>query len=284
MSKKIRDIISHIRETLKQNDIIEFKLESNLIIQEVLDISLEKLILSYDIDINEEQYSAIITLVNRRINKEPIAYIFGYKYFWKYKFYVDQGSLIPRPDSEVIIESVLNYFSDKLRSLNILEIGVGSGCLIISLLKEYKNAKATAIDISSEAIKVANHNMKKLLVEDRLKLINCPLENFDLSNDEYNIIISNPPYINHDEINALSSDVKLYEPHTALSGGSDGLIFYRKIAEKIYKYNIVNTVLCLEFGLNQHNDIINIFKKYNFLRYKIHYDLNNRERCLVFFL
>ena len=187
--------------------------------------------------------------------------------------------LDPRPETELIIEEVLNNIEDKNKPLKILDIGTGSGCLAISLAKELKNSKITAIDISKKAINVATENIK---LHNCNKQVKVKLSNLQNIKSKYDIIISNPPYIRESEYKDLQVEIKKYEPKIALLGGKDGLKFYKLFAERIEKNMNKNSLLIFEIGHNQLRPCIEIFKNTNLILKKISKDIHKIDRSLTF--
>ena len=215
----------------------------------------------------------------RRLNNEPIAKIFQKKNFWKYNFFVNNDVLDPRPETELIIEEVIKKYKNKNKYLEVADLGTGSGCLAISIAKEFKNSNILATDISYLAIDVAKFNAKKFNVENRIK--------FECSNwikdiKIFDIIISNPPYLSTHEYSEVSKDIKLYEPKIALIGGTDGLDCYRQIATKLKKITDNNSLCFFEIGINQKKECISIFKEFGVKCLEIIKDYQNIERILVF--
>ena len=208
---------------LKLNNIKNPSLDAELILSKILKKKREEILLNIDNKLKHKDIIKFNNYINRRKQKEPIAYILGYKNFWKYKFLTNNYVLIPRPDTELIIEETLKYLPNNT-SKKILDIGTGSGCIIISLLKERPKCVATAIDICLKAINVAKTNAKLHQLENKINFINIDIDKYKSNN--YDLIISNPPYINNVELRRLDEDIKFHEPKIALSGGSDG---YRDI-------------------------------------------------------
>ena len=204
---------------LKFNNVTNPYLDSELILSKILNIDRKKILINLKDKLCKKDLNKFNQYVLRRTKKEPIAYIIGYKYFWKYKFYVNKSVLIPRPETEQIVEETLNFFP-KGKDINILDIGTGSGCVIISIIKERPKFKASAIDISSNAVKVAKTNAKLHHLQNKIKFINIDVDKFNTY--KYDLIVSNPPYINKIKIKRLDDDVRLYEPKVALDGGLDG--------------------------------------------------------------
>jgi release factor glutamine methyltransferase len=267
-------------EKLKTNRTESFLLDARILLEFSLNISHEQIILNPDKELTNKELEHYKTLLERRFKGEPISHILGKRSFWNYEFTINKNVLDPRPDSEALIESVLKIFPDKNIKLNILELGIGSGCLIITLLKEFQNAKGTGIDISSKALKIAQKNAENLNVSNRLNLIKSDW--FNKINGKFDLIISNPPYIPSKQIEALQTEVKDYEPILALDGGKDGLDYYRKTAEQSSNFLNKNGYICLEIGQNQYKDVIEIFKQQGFSVEFYKKDLANIERIICF--
>ena len=233
------------------------------------------------INLNEKVSKKIVIdfkkLIVRRANKEPLAYILKNKEFWSKDFIVDRNTLIPRPETELLCESVIKIFKNK--SVQILDIGTGSGCIILSILSEMKSAKGIGIDISGKAIKVAKKNSNKLGLNKRVKFLNKSLEN--IHGYKFDLVVSNPPYIKTSDIKNLSDDIKKYEPKIALDGGKDGLDVIKKV---IYKSKTILKnlgMLVLEIGYGQHYKVSQILKKQSFKEELLVKDYKNNVRCIL---
>lgn len=214
----------------------------------------------------------ILKVLKRRRNGEPLSKILGHKGFWKGDFITSKDVLDPRSDSETLIESVLKTLPDKSIPYSFIDIGTGSGCLLISLLMEYPNAKGTGVDLSEKALKVARRNTRKNLVKAKFIQKNmCDI------NDSYDFAVSNPPYIPTKDIEKLDKNVQLYDPMIALDGGTDGLDYYRILAQ-IHSIPL----LFLEIGKGQKTAICQIFKKSGWRLLSAHKDLGKIIRVLVF--
>ena len=196
-------------------------------------------------------------LLNRRILREPISKIINRKSFWKDEFYVNKFVLDPRPETEGIIEESIKIFNDKKAHFKILDIGTGSGAIAISLAREFENAEIVAIDISEDAIKVANNNIKTKNLDERIKLKKTSFENIE---DNFDLIVSNPPYLTQNEINNISDEIRNFEPLIALFGGEDGLDFYQEFSKQINKNLKKGGYLILEIGASQFSDCREIFR------------------------
>jgi len=216
---KYQEILNEGSKILKLNDIKSYNLDSEILLSSTLKLNRSQLLLNLNKRIENKEKKFFLNFIERRSKNEPIAYITGYKEFWKSKFKVNKNVLIPRPDTETIIEQVLNEL-DINSSKKILDIGTGSGCIIISILNERKKCFGVGIDISKNAVKLAKYNAKIQHIDNRIKFLNSDIDNF--CGHKYDLIISNPPYIKHHEINGLEKDIKNHEPKVALDGGIDG--------------------------------------------------------------
>ena len=263
---------------LKSNGILSSKLDCEILISEVLKTNRSDVILNMNKNLTKHQLSCFNELIKQRSKKKPIAYLTGKKEFWKYKFYVTKDVLIPRPDTELIIEKVLELTKNK-PSLNFLDIGVGSGCIILSILKERKNFYGTGIDISKKSLEICKINSDNLGIFHRLRLFKSDIDNFRYG--KYDLIISNPPYIKKFDLKNLDKDVLNYEPQSALNGGLDGLSTIRKVINNSTKLIKKNGILVLEIGFNQTKEVKEILKKKDFFVKEVFKDLAKNNRCIV---
>ena len=275
---KYQDILNKGVQILRSQNITSSNIDCELILSKVLGKTREEILINSNNKINHKQQKRFIFYLSKRKKKNPISYILGFKYFWRYKFYINKSTLIPRPESEHLIEQALKYIPTG-KSINILDIGTGSGCLIISLLKERYNCQATAIDISKEAIKVAKYNAKLHHLENKIKFLNINIDKFN--SNKYDLIITNPPYINIVDLNRLEDDVRLYEPRLALYGGVTGLEEIYKIIYNSYKLLKYNGKLIIEIGHKQKNYTKNMLFKNGFYINEICKDFSGKDRCLV---
>ena len=265
-------------KTLKILDIQNHQLDAKILLKYLLNLDNETFELKKNDEISKINLDAYLVLINRRSNDEPIAHIVEKKSFWNDDFKVSKDTLIPRPETELIIESVIKYFPNKDSNLKIADLGTGSGCIIISLLQEYINAYGVGIDISKPAIDVANINKRLLKNPVRLDLVKGDFDNFNLNG--FDIIVSNPPYISKTDQN-LQKNVHDYEPHLALFSENNGMIFYEKILKNISSTIKNKFYLFLEIGKGQEKDILNLLKKKNFTLISIENDLAEIPRCIV---
>jgi release factor glutamine methyltransferase len=263
---------------LKKKKIKNSNLDVELILSKVVNKKREQIILNTNSKLKNTDIIEFKNYLFRRYQNEPMAYILGYKHFWKHKFLTNKSVLIPRPDTELIIEETLNYLPiDK--SKKILDVGTGSGCIVVSIIKERPKCTATAIDISIKALNVAKTNAKLHHLENKINFINIDIDKYKSYN--YDLIISNPPYINSIELNRLDDDIKFHEPKLALSGGSDGLRDLKKVIFKSKNLLKINGKLILEIGYKQKNQCVRILNDNKFYINKISKDLSGKDRCIV---
>ena len=211
-------------------------------------------------DINQINLDKFSSFFERRISSEPLSKIIKNKEFWSYNFFVNNKVLDPRPETEFLIEAVKKYFLDYDSLLKICDLGTGSGCLAIVLAKIYKKSKVIATDISNEAIKVAKINTKKYKLTNQIKYINC---NWISKTEEFDLIISNPPYLSYHEYTNCDDGIKFFEPKEALEAGGDGLDAYKEIGSIASKIMHINSFLFLEIGKDKKNDVLSIFNNYD---------------------
>ncbi len=279
---KLEKALKEAVEILQKNSIASAILDARILIQYVLSLSREDIVFkALQIDISENNQKKYFDLIDRRAKKIPLTHLTNNREFFANNFYVDENVLDPRPDSEALIEMIIKKFT-KNSSLKICEIGCGSGCLIISLLKHFEDWLGQAVDISNKALLIAEKNANINQVSNRINFLESDLFK-NLSNDKiFDIIISNPPYIPTNDIENLQDEVRLYEPRIALDGGLDGLDFYRKIAEQSQKFLKNNGDIFLEIGYNQYQDVKNIFENNNFKFIDFQQDLSGIIRILQF--
>ena len=243
---------------LKLNDINTHILDSELLLSYALNLQREQVLTNLDAKIKKSRFNFFKKLLHRRQKKEPIAYIINKKEFWKNNFYINNDVLIPRPETEIIVEELLKSTNDK-SSKKILEIGTGSGCIVISIIKERANFYATAIDISKKALNIAKINAKMHHLINKIKFINIDIDKIEDS--KYDFIVSNPPYINKYDLRRLDKSIFSFEPHVALEAGIDGLREIRKIILKSKKLLKINGKLIFEIGNNQYIKIKKILNE-----------------------
>ena len=274
----IRCALNIGNKILTQNKITSSKLDTELLMSKAINKNREFIILNLDKEINKKNLCDYNKFINERSHGKPIAYILGKKFFWKNEFLVNEKVLIPRPDTEIILEEIMKLTKNK-EHLNVLDIGVGSGCLLLSLLAEKKFFKGTGIDISKNCVRLSRINSKNFDLEKRVKFFISDIDNFNLG--KYDLIISNPPYIKKLDLKYLDKDVKNFEPMLALNGGMDGLSAIRKVIKKSGKLIKKKGLLVLEISFNQKNDVKKILKKNGFYINKTLKDFANNDRCIV---
>ncbi len=326
----LAQLLESSRKELQKNDILSYKIDSIIIICHDLDLTKEQLIFNSDLKVTEEQVKKVKSSIDRRILKEPVSKIIGKKNFYEDEFLVSSDVLDPRPDSETIIEEILNIFSNKKdalvlsqirfykkiqgifffrdavykrvheerkkkitmnfeakgricdsATLKILELGVGSGCLVLTILKKLTNSNAIALDINQKSLEIAKINAKNLNLENRIEFIHSDWFS-NLEPQTFDLIISNPPYIKSWDIKDLQEEVRNFDPIIALDGGEDGLYCYKIIAKDVQKFLKKDGYLLLEIGQNQEIDVIKIFVDNGLEFIKFRKDLGNIIRCLVF--
>jgi release factor glutamine methyltransferase len=281
-NKSLFSIIHSIRKFLYDSKIPSAQIESFIIASYFCNLSREEIILrSREIYIDQKNIDKINIALQRRIKGEPISHIIGKREFYSLDFKVNSDVLDPRPDSEILIEEILKLTPNFNHAIKILELGVGSGCLILTILNHISNATGTAIDINPKSIAIASENANNLNLKDRINFIHSDWFN-NLPSEKFDIIISNPPYIKKSEIANLQKEVRDFEPIIALDGGGDGLDCYRKIANDVSDFLKDNAFLILEIGQNMENDIIDIFEENGLKFVKYAKDLNAIIRCLIF--
>lgn len=232
-------------------------------------------------NLSPEQIDKIISARQKGV---PLSKILGEKGFYKHMFKTSKDVLDPRADSETLVESVLKYFPDRHDKFKILDIGTGSGCLLISLAMEYVNAEGIGMDKSDKALKIAQENAKNIGPDKSISFFQKDFMASDWCNDlpQFDIIISNPPYIKTSEINTLDIAVKKYDPMLALDGGYDGLDAYRQLAQTLMPICHPATKVFFEIGQGQENDIINLMRINGFSLLSMEKDLNGIIRVLIF--
>ena len=255
------------------------ELDARIILKEVLSLDDKDLILKESLDIPNELIEKIIAIESRRLNGEPISKIFKKRDFYNSTFLISNDVLDPRPETELIVE-IANNFIDKNEVKNILDLGTGSGCILLSILKENKMINGLGIDLSKDAISIAKQNSKKLNLETQSNFL---ISNWMSSvNYKYDLVVSNPPYIASEDIKKLSKSVKIYDPILSLDGGDDGLNSYRLIASDLKRVVSKHALVIIEIGYNQSLQVIEIFKKNNFKLMKKYNDINGLDRVLTF--
>ena len=274
----IQTAIIHGTSILRDKSINSAKLDSEILLASAIDQDRKYIIINNDQDIKEENLRYYQELINKRSFRKPIAYLTNKKYFWKYKFFVTQDTLIPRPDTELIVEQILKLTKFK-NKMKILDIGVGSGCILLTILKERKNFYGVGVDISKKCLNISKINAKNLDVNSRVKFFKTDVDKF--AQGKYDLIVSNPPYIKKHNLKYLEKDVVNFEPKLALDGGLDGLSEIRKVINKSSELIKINGKFILEIGFDQRNKVINILKDKGFYINSILKDIAKNDRCII---
>ena len=270
------EIIKFGSNLLKEKKISSFILDSEILLSKTLNKTRENILINLDQKINSKNISAFKEYLLRRSYNEPIAYIMGEKEFWSKKFYVNKGTLIPRPETELLVDKILKLYQGK--KISILDIGTGSGCIIISILSSLKNSNGIGIDISKNAILTAKKNALKHKLTKRVKFLNKSLNN--IFGKKFDLIVSNPPYIGSKDIKNLSDDIKRHEPRIALDGGNDGLDLIKKVIYKSKYILKTKGTLALEIGNEQFIKVSKILIDNNFRIKHIVKDYKTNVRCV----
>ena len=275
---KLELAIKEAFNELKKSNIKSALLDSEILISQAINKNREFVLLNSNLKINQKEYFNLQKLVYERKKGKPISYLTGQKFFWKYNFKINDHVLIPRPDTEVVVETILNTYKEKNR-INFLEVGVGSGCILLSILKEKKNFRATGIDISSRAIRVCNINAYRLGVKNRVKLFKSDIDKF--SKGKYDLIISNPPYIKKLDLKHLEKDIINFEPKIALDGGLDGISEIRKIIKKSSELIKKGGKLVLEIAFDQKKEVKQLLINNGFYINSVVKDYGKNDRCII---
>ena len=273
----ILDLLNSGSEILKINKIQTHRIDSEVILSDVLKKQREKIIINSDEKVSARTVKHFNKLINRRSTSEPLAYILKNKEFWSKNFFVNRNTLIPRPETELLCDIVIKLYKNK--NPHILDIGTGTGCILLSVLSEIKKAKGIGIDISKKAIDVAKKNSNSLGLNKRAKFLTRSLES--IYNYKFDLIVSNPPYIKTGDIKNLSDDVSKFEPKIALDGGKDGLDVIKKV---IYKSKTILKKLgwlALEIGYGQQHKVSQILKEQSLREKILVKDYRDNTRCIL---
>ena len=271
--------LKNAEDILKKSQIPSWRLDAEILLSEVLRKDRSELIIRNNIKISNKKAFTFNRYIDRRKKFEPVAYILNNKEFFSLDFFVNKNSLIPRPETELMVEKAVKIYKNK--HPNVLDIGTGSGCIIISVLRHIPKSRGIGLDISKDAIKVAKFNSERLLkvYNNRIKFMNLSIE--ELSNNRiFDLILANPPYINSKDIRNLSTDIKRYEPKIALDGGKDGLDVIKKVIYKSLRILKHNGTLAIEIGNNQYFAVSKLLRKNGFKETTLLKDYKNNIRCI----
>ena len=274
----INSAIMEGAKILKNNFISTAYLDSEILMAKAINKNRDYIILNSKKILCKNDLNNFKKLIKARSYREPIAYLTNKKFFWESEFFVTKDTLIPRPDTEIIVENVLNLTKYKTR-LNILDIGVGSGCVLLSILKDKQNFYGTGIDISRNCLNITKINAINLQINGRLKLYKSNVDKFTLG--KYDLIVSNPPYIKKYKLKYLEKDVRDFEPIHALDGGLDGLLQIKKVIKKSSELIKKKGQFILEIGFDQKNKVVNLIKKEGFYINSIQKDFAKKDRCII---
>ena len=273
----IQSALKKGQSILIDNNILSAKLDSEILMSQAIRKNKKFIILNLHKEIKKRDFNYFDMLIQERAKSKPIAQIIKKKNFWKYKFIINNNVLVPRPDTEILIEQVLKLTKNK-NKLQILDIGIGSGCILMSILKEKKNFIGTGIDISNKSLQISKVNGQKLRINNRLRLFKSNIDNFNTG--KYDLIVSNPPYIKKNKLKCLEKDIS-FEPKQALDGGLDGLSVIRKVIIKSSELIKKNGHLIIEIDFDQKNKVKKILQNKGFYIKEIFKDLSNHDRCIV---
>ena len=272
------DLLNIGSKILKEKNISSFNLDSEILLSKILKKKRQELLRNLKNNINQEDSIKFSNLIYRRSTNEPIAYILKKKEFWSKLFYVTKDTLIPRPETELMVDKLIKMYKNK-KKISILDMGTGSGCIIISLLSELHNSSGIAIDISYKALEIAKKNAISNCVSQKIKFLNIPFSRY--FNKKHDLIVSNPPYISTREFQCLSEDIKKFEPRIALDGGNDGLDLIKKVIYKTKEILKINGTLALEIGNKQFKKVSKILINNNFkIEFRIN-DYGDNTRCII---
>ena len=274
----IRNAILEATNLLSKKGISSSQLDSEILMAQIIQKDRKFVILNLEKKLKKGLFDSFKEIIYERSCGKPIAYLTSKKNFWSNEFIVNKNVLIPRPDTEIIIEEVLR-FSKYKNKLNILEIGVGSGCILLTILNEKRNFRGVGIDISKKCLELSKINASNIGLKNQVKFIKSDVDNFNYG--KYDLIVSNPPYIESVNLRKLGKEVSNFEPKLALDGGLDGLSAIRKVVKKSSELIKKNGKLILEIGYNQKKKVKQILKDKGFYINKVLKDYANNDRCIV---
>ena len=264
--------------TLKEKKIVSYDLDSEILLAKVLNKNRQDLLRNLTQKIHKKYFLKYSNFIERRSNHEPVAYILNQKEFWSKFFYVTKDTLIPRPETELMVDRLIKKYKNK-KNISILDMGTGSGCIILSLLGELNNSSGVGIDISHRALQIAKKNAIYHGIDAKVKFLNIPLSKY--FSKKHDLIVSNPPYVSRREFQCLSEDIKKFEPRIALDGGNDGLDLIKKVIYKTKYILKLNGTLALEIGNKQFRKVSKILINNNFkIEFRIN-DFGNNTRCII---
>lgn len=255
------------------------RLDARLLLAEALAETVERIVAWPERALTVREAEAFATLVERRVAREPVAHILGRREFWSLGLATTRDTLTPRPDSEAVVEAALKLFPDREAKLRILDLGTGTGCLLLALLSEYADAIGVATDVSPAAAKIAGQNAAALGLADRAAILVCEWD--DSVAGQFDLVVSNPPYIRSAELARLAPEVATFEPRIALDGGRDGLDAYRALAPRLARRLVPGGFGVVEIGVEQADDVEEMGAAAGLTVWGRQRDLAGRDRCVV---
>ncbi len=277
----IKYLLQYGKEKLKESGIETYSIDSLFLLMNASMLNKVQIITGENLILSEDLVNKFNDYINKRCNKMPVQYIINKCEFMSIDFYVDENVLIPRADTEILVEECINTIKEKGYK-NILEIGTGSGCIGISLAYYCNDVIITSADISKEALDIASRNAVLNNVNHKINFVESDLfDNIIIGDEQLDLVISNPPYIIQGEIETLEDNVKKYEPYIALDGGIDGLYFYREISKKAYRYLKYGGTLAFEIGCKQAEDVISILQQNRYRNIRVLKDLSCLDRVIT---
>lgn len=272
---RLKDFHNQLTQDFLTAGIETARLDARLLLCHVYGLSHENFLMQSDLDVDPQKATSTI---ERRLNREPVSKIIGVKEFRSLSFKTSTDVLDPRPDSETLVEGILNRVDDLEQSLSILDLGTGSGCLLLSLLYDLPNAKGKGVDISDKALSIAKQNAEQLSLNDRVSFKQGSWD--ALISNKFDVIVSNPPYIPTKDIENLSPEVKVFDPMNALDGGVDGFDCYRQIAKLLPTYLNKGGLFGFEVGQGQANELAMILEEAGLSIDQIEKDIAGIDRCV----
>ena len=274
----IQTLLKEASYLLKKKNIISANLDSEILLSHIIKKNRKYIFLNLKENLDDKYIHQFKNLIKERSLRKPVSYLVEKKNFWKYEFNISKDVLIPRPDTELIVDQALKFTKFKSKQ-KILDIGVGSGCILLSILCENLDFRGIGIDISKKSIDLCKTNVIKFGLENRVKLFKSNIDNFEYG--KYDLIISNPPYIKNSDLKYLEKDVIGFEPKLALDGGFDGVSVIKKVISKSSKLIKKNGKLFLEIAFDQRKVVEKILKKNGFYINKVLRDFAKNERCII---
>ena len=275
MEVLVKDVVAKAIEKLDAAGIAESRIDSWLLAESVLGASIQDLFLEPEKSVSEEQVQKYLNAISVRVKHIPLQHITGYQQFMDLEFVVNKDVLIPRPETELLVEQVVSYIKDN--NVKVLDMCTGSGCIAVSVDRMCANADVTAVDISEKALKVAGEN--NIRNEGRVSFVQSDL--FENIHETYDIIVSNPPYIPTSDIETLMEEVREHEPRLALDGSADGLKFYREICTNAVNYLNENGKIFLEIGYDQGRTVPELLRENGFTDIQVLKDLSGNDRMVI---